>query len=218
MADIAHTAGFNATGVHPNPMPHCHFVTTTTHKTLRGPRGGMIMAQDDVSKKVASQIFPGIQGGPMMHIIAAKAVAFGEALQPSFKEYSKQILNNTKVLAEELMAQGFELVSGGTENHLVLVDVRNRGLSGKEAEAALETAGITVNKNMIPYDDKPPMVTSGVRIGTPAITTRGMKASEMKQIAQWIDRCLSDWKNESALKKIRSEIDELCKKFPLYTT
>ncbi len=216
MADIAHPAGLVATGLHPSPFPHCHFVTTTTHKTLRGPRGGMIMAQEEVSKKISSLIFPGIQGGPMMHIIAAKAVAFFEALQPEFKTYAQQIISNTKALADRLIEKNFALSSGGTDTHLILIDLRNKGLTGKEAEATLEAAGITVNKNMVPYDDKSPFVTSGIRIGTPALTTRGMKEKEMHQIADWIDRVLRDPKNEKIQKEVKNEVKEFCKHFPLY--
>jgi glycine hydroxymethyltransferase len=217
MADVAHTAGLHAAGVHPNPMPHCHFVTSTTHKTLRGPRGGLILAQEDMGKSAAKTIFPGIQGGPMMHIIAAKAVAFGEALQPSFKTYAKQILSNTQALAKGLMERGFTLASGGTDNHLVLLDLRNKNLTGKDAEETLEKAGITVNKNMVPYDDKSPFVTSGVRIGTPALTTRGMKEKEMIQIAEWISEALSNIADSGKIAAIRSEIGTFCKKFPLYS-
>ncbi len=216
LADIAHVAGLVATDHHPSPMSHCHFVTTTTHKTLRGPRGGMIMAQEEVAKKVASLIFPGIQGGPMMHTIAAKAVAFGEALTPEFKEYSGQTLTNAQALAKALLAKDFKLTSGGTDNHLMLVDLRNRGVTGKEAEKALEAAGITVNKNMVPFDDKSPFVTSGVRIGTPALTTRGMKEPEMEVIAGWIDRVIQDPKNEETLNQVKREINTLCERFPIY--
>lgn len=217
MADIAHPAGLVAAELHPSPIPHCHFVTSTTHKTLRGPRGGLIMAQEEVSKKVSSMVFPGIQGGPLCHVIAAKAVAFGEALAPEFKTYAQQIIANTKKLAEGLISKGFNLISGGTDTHLVLVDLRNKNVTGKDAEAALEKAGITVNKNMVPFDDKSPFVTSGIRIGTPAITTRGMKEKEMALIADWIDRVISKPIDEAAIQKTRKEIEELCKKFPLYS-
>jgi glycine hydroxymethyltransferase len=216
LADIAHPAGLVAAGLHPSPIPHCHFVTSTTHKTLRGPRGGLIMAAEEVSKKVGSTIFPGIQGGPLCHVIAAKAVAFGEALQPEFKEYGRQIIANTQTLAEGLMEKGFNLISGGTDNHLVLVDLRNKNITGKEAEAALEKAGMTVNKNMVPFDDKSPFVTSGMRIGTPAITTRGMKEAEMTQIATWIDRVIQRPTDETVLATTRKEIGALCEDFPLY--
>ena len=217
MADIAHVAGLVASGNHPSPIKHCHFVTTTTHKTLRGPRGGMIMATDDLAKKVASQIFPGIQGGPLMHIIAAKAVAFQEALQPSFREYSKQVIKNAQVLANELTKKGYELTSEGTDNHLMLVDLRNKNLTGKDGEAALEKAGIAVNKNMVPYDTQSPMITSGIRLGTPALTTRGMKEKEMIQVAAWIDTVLGNVSNDSTLSNVRGEIVDFCSGFPLFT-
>ena len=216
MADVAHIAGLVVAGVHPNPMPHCHFVTTTTHKTLRGPRGGMIMSGEALSKKIASQIFPGIQGGPLMHIIAAKAVAFGEALTPEFREYAKQVVRNAQALATGLQKSGFELTSGGTDNHLMLVDLRNRGLTGKIAEAALERAGIAVNKNMVPFDTEAPMVTSGVRIGTPALTTRGMKEPEMQKIAAWIDRALTGSTQDHALDAIRDEVSAFCDHYPRF--
>lgn len=216
MADIAHIAGLVTTGVHPSPIGHCHFVTTTTHKTLRGPRGGLIISSEDLAKKIASQIFPGIQGGPLMHIIAAKAVAFGEALHPSFRTYAVQIVKNAQVLAEELMKRGYSLTSDGTDNHLILLDLRAKGLTGKDAEAALEKAGIAVNKNMVPYDDQPPMITSGIRIGTPALTTRGMKEPEMVRIAAWIDRVLQNISNDAALSHIREEVTTLCSTFPLF--
>ena len=216
-ADMAHIAGLVATGHHPSPIPHCHFVTTTTHKTLRGPRSGMIMATEEVSKSVASRIFPGIQGGPMMHTIAAKAVCFGEALQPSFKTYIAQVVQNAKTLSGALVEEGFNLTSNGTDNHLFLLDLRKENITGKDAEAALEKAGITTNKNMVPFDDKSPFITSGVRIGTPAITTRGMKENEMKQIAVWINKAIRNSNDETALKKIRSEVEELCSKFSLFS-
>jgi glycine hydroxymethyltransferase len=215
-ADIAHVAGPVAMDLHPDPIPHCHFVTTTTHKTLRGPRGGMIFAQEDVAKKVNSLIFPGIQGGPLMHIIAAKAVALGEALQPEFKTYTQQVINNAKALAKRLMEHGLKLSSDGTDNHLVLIDLRNRNLAGKEGENALHTAGITVNKNMVPYDDKSPFITSGVRVGTPALTTRGMKETEMSQIADWIDQVLKQPTDETTLSTVRKSVEALCRKFPIY--
>lgn len=216
MADIAHIAGLVIAGVHPSPIPHCHFVTTTTHKTLRGPRGGMIMANESLAKKVASQIFPGIQGGPLMHIIAAKAVAFGEALKPSFREYSKQVIRNAQTLATELMKNDYVLTSGGTDNHLVLLDLRNKKITGKDAEAALEKAGIAVNKNMVPYDDQSPMITSGIRIGTPALTTRGMKEAEMLKVADWIHRALQNVTSDSTLMSIREEVETFCKQYPLF--
>ncbi len=217
-ADMAHIAGLVATGYHPSPIPHCHFVTTTTHKTLRGPRSGMILAQEDVSKSVASKIFPGIQGGPMMHTIAAKAVCFGEVLQPSFKNYIEQVIKNAKILSGALIEDGFSLTSNGTDNHLFLLDLRNENITGKDAESALEKAGITTNKNMVPFDDKSPFITSGVRVGTPAITTRGMKENEMKHIATWISSAIRNSNNEGALKKIRAEVADLCSKYPLFST
>ncbi len=216
MADIAHPAGLVAAGLHPNPMPHCHFVTTTTHKTLRGPRGGLIMSQEDMSAGVRKLIFPGIQGGPMCHIIAAKAVAFHEALQPEFKTYAQQILNNTQALANELLDHGFMITSGGTDNHLVLLDLHNKNVTGKVAEKALEKAGITVNKNMVPFDDQSPFVTSGVRIGTPALTTRGMKEPEMKRIGQWINQVIENHEDPNVLETVHSEVVEMCKSFPIY--
>lgn len=216
-ADMAHIAGLVATGHHPSPIPHCHFVTTTTHKTLRGPRSGMILAQEEVSKSVASRIFPGIQGGPMMHTIAAKAVCFGEALKPEFKKYIGQVVQNAKTLSGALVESGFALTSNGTDNHLFLLDLRKENITGKDAESSLEKAGITTNKNMVPFDDKSPFITSGVRIGTPAITTRGMKEADMKQIAGWISTAIRSSSDESALKKVRSEVAQLCTKFPLFT-
>ena len=233
VADIAHPAGLIAAGYHPSPLPYCHAVTSTTHKTLRGPRGGLILIGKDyenplgivapksgrvkmMSEIIDSNVMPGIQGGPLMHIIAAKAVAFGEALQPSFKAYAKQIIDNAKTLADELIKRGYKLVSGGTDTHLLLIDLSDRQISGKQAEVALEEAGITTNKNMVPFDKRSPMVTSGLRIGTPALTTRGMKESEMKQIAEWIDRVLSNHDNETIKKQVRKEVKELCEKFPLY--
>ncbi|MCC7460458.1 MAG: serine hydroxymethyltransferase [Proteobacteria bacterium] len=216
-ADMAHIAGLVATGHHPSPVPHCHFVTTTTHKTLRGPRSGMILAQEEVSKAVASKIFPGIQGGPMMHTIAAKAVCFGEALQPSFKTYIGNVVQNAKALSGALVEEGFHLTSNGTDNHLFLLDLRKENITGKDAEAALEKAGVTTNKNMVPFDDKSPFITSGVRIGTPAITTRGMMEKDMKQIASWITGAIRNSSDEAALKKIRSEVREFCSKFPLFS-
>ncbi len=216
-ADMAHIAGLVATGHHPSPVPHCHFVTTTTHKTLRGPRSGMILSNEEVSKSVASRIFPGIQGGPMMHTIAAKAVCFGEALQPSFKTYIGQVVENAKVLSGALVEEGFHLTSNGTDNHLFLLDLRKENITGKDAEAALEKAGITTNKNMVPFDDKSPFITSGVRIGTPALTTRGMKEKEMKQIATWITKAIRNSSDETVLKNTRKEITELCSKFPLFS-
>lgn len=216
LADIAHIAGFVATGLHPDPVPYCEYVTTTTHKTLRGPRGGMIMCKEAYAKEINSKIFPGIQGGPLMHVIAAKAVAFKEALSSDFKNYAAQVIKNAQALAKTLMAKDFRLVSGGTDNHLMLLDLSPRSLTGKEAEDALGKAGITVNKNTVPQEKLSPFVTSGIRIGTPALTTRGMKESEMQQIGTWISDILSDIKNESLQQKIKGEIKEFCKKFPLY--
>lgn len=216
LADIAHIAGLVAAGVHPSPFPHCDFVTTTTHKTLRGPRGGMIMCKAEYAKLIDKSIFPGIQGGPLMHSIAAKAVAFKEALTPEFKKYQEQVVKNAKRLAGGLDKRGYNLVSGGTDNHLMLVDLRNKGLTGKDAEAALDAAGITLNKNAVPFDDKPPMVTSGVRIGTPAVTTRGMKEGEMDKIAEFIDTVLGNMGNQNVYSEVRNAVIDLCKKFPVY--
>jgi glycine hydroxymethyltransferase len=216
MADIAHIAGLVATGLHPSPVPHAEFVTTTTHKTLRGPRGGMILCQASWAKEVDKLLFPGIQGGPLMHVIAAKAVAFKEALAPSFKEYQRQILANAKALAATLLDEGWRLVSGGTDNHLILMDVFARGITGKAAEAALDRAGITVNKNTIPFDANSPMVASGVRIGTPALTSRGMKEPEMEQVGRLISRALQGIESESTLAEVKAEVGRLCQRFPLY--
>ena len=216
MVDMAHIAGLVAAGVHSNPVPYAEFVTTTTHKTLRGPRGGMILCTEEWSKKLNSNIFPGIQGGPLMHVIAAKAVALKEALSPEFKAYAGQVVKNARALADGLVAKGYKLVSGGTDNHLMLVDFTGTEITGKVAEKTLEDAGITVNKNAVPFDTRSPFVTSGIRIGTPATTTRGLREGEMRQVAEWIDRALQSIENESALAAIRSEVRELCRKFPLY--
>ncbi len=216
LADIAHIAGLVAAGVHPSPFPHCDFVTTTTHKTLRGPRGGMIMCKAEYAKLIDKSIFPGIQGGPLMHAIAAKAVAFKEALTPEFKSYQEQVAKNARRLADGLVKRGYNLVSGGTDNHLMLVDLRNKGITGKDAETALDASGITLNKNAVPFDDKPPMVTSGVRIGTPAVTTRGMKEKEMDKIAEFIDTVLSNIGNENVYGEVRKAVGDLCKRFPVY--
>jgi len=216
MVDIAHIAGLVATGLHPSPVPFAEFVTTTTHKTLRGPRGGMIMCREDMAKRVDKEIFPGIQGGPLMHVIAAKAVAFKEALSPGFKVYQEQILRNARTLAEELMAKGYELISGGTDTHLMLVDLTNKGITGKEAEAMLDKAGITVNKNTIPFETKSPFVTSGIRIGVPAATTKGMKEGEMKVIAGLIDNALKSSGDEKTLEGIKDAVEELSRSFPFY--
>ena len=216
MVDMAHIAGLIAAGIHPNPLPVADFVTSTTHKTLRGPRGGLILAQPQYGKALDSQIFPGIQGGPLMHIIAAKAVALKEALTEDFKQYQHQILKNAKALADELMEDGFRLVSGGTDNHLMLVDLTDLGISGKEAQETLDRTGITINKNRIPFDTKGAQVTSGIRIGTPALTTRGMKEPEMKRIAGFFSAVLRDIHNEKRLTEVREEVRSLCGQFPLY--
>lgn len=219
VVDMAHIAGLVAAGLHPTPIPHATYTTSTTHKTLRGPRGGLILCSNDRLKAVNSLIFPGIQGGPLMHVIAAKAVSFGEALQPGFKAYQKQILVNAKTLAEELMAKGFSLVTKGTDNHLLLVDLTQTGdgeVTGKDAEAWLDHAGITVNKNTVPNEKRSPFVTSGIRIGVPAVTTRGMGQSEMKAMAKWISETVSSKGNPETLRQIRSQVRELCSKFPLF--
>lgn len=214
--DMAHIAGLVAGGVHPSPVPYTDITTTTTHKTLRGPRAGLILSKQSLAAAIDKSVFPGQQGGPLVHIVAAKAVAFGEALAPSFKDYAKQIVLNAKALADALQAAGYRLVSGGTDNHLVLVDVFQKGIFGSEAEEALGKAGITVNKNAIPWDTNPPLKPSGIRLGTPALTTRGMKEAEMKQVAAWIDRALVARADDAALAKIRGEVAELAEKFPLY--
>jgi glycine hydroxymethyltransferase len=216
VVDMAHIAGLVAAGLHPSPVPHAEIVTTTTHKTLRGPRGGMILCREAHAKVLNSQIFPGIQGGPLEHVIAAKAVAFQEALQPSFRDYQRRIVENAVVLAEGLKTAGLRLVSGGTDNHLMLVDLRPKKLTGKVAEAALGKAGITVNKNMIPWDPEKPMTTSGVRIGTPALTTRGMGPREMMYVAALIGRALDAPEDERVLSKVRGEVRDLCRQFPMY--
>jgi len=213
MADIAHIAGLIVAGEHVSPIPYCHFVTTTTHKTLRGPRGGMILCQQDLAKLVDKSIFPGIQGGPLMHVIAAKAVCFKQAMQSDFITYQKQIKKNAIALAQKLIAMDYQLVSGGTDNHLMLIDLRNKGITGKQAEKALEDSGITVNKNAVPFDTQPPMVTSGIRVGTPAMTTRGMKEEEMILIAELIDRVISDIDNAQVKQQSLIEVKELCKQF-----
>ncbi len=215
MADIAHFAGLVAAGIHPSPIPHCEFVTTTTHKTLRGPRGGMIMCKEPYAKSIGSSVFPGNQGGPLMHVIAAKAVAFKEALSPEFKAYQQQIVSNAKVLAAGLIKRGFRLVSGGTDNHLMLLDLRNTELTGKIAEETLDKAHITTNKNTVPFETRSPFVTSGVRLGTPAVTTRGMKEAEMDVIADLIARALQSAGNDTALASVADDVIALCKKFPL---
>jgi glycine hydroxymethyltransferase len=216
VVDMAHIAGLVAAGAHPSPVPYAEIVTTTTHKTLRGPRGGMILSREALAKTLNSQIFPGIQGGPLEHVIAAKAVAFGEALKPEFKTYQKRIVENAQVLAEGLKGAGLRLVSGGTDNHLMLVDLRPKKLTGKVGEEALGKAGITVNKNMIPWDPEKPMTTSGIRVGTPALTTRGMGPKEMTLVARLIGRALDAPTDEAALAKVRAEVKELCEHFPMY--
>src|SRR5213596_1973096 len=216
VTDMAHIAGLVAAGVHPSPIPHSDFVTTTTHKTLRGPRGGLVLCRERYAKDLDRTVFPGVQGGPLMHVIAAKAVCFREASEPAFKEYQQQIVANATRLAAALSAAGFRLVSGGTDNHLMLVDVFSRGVTGKLAEAALGKAGITVNKNAIPFDQNPPMVASGIRVGTPAVTTRGMGEREMETIAELIVRVLKTPEDEGALAMVRAEVETLCRKFPLY--
>ena len=233
MADIAHPAGLIATGLHPSPMPFCDVVTTTTHKTLRGPRGGMIMMGKDMenpfgvvapksgrvknmSELIDSMVMPGIQGGPLMHIIAAKAVAFGEALQPSFKVYTNQIVKNAKTLANAFLKKDYHLVSGGTDTHVILIDLTNKGITGKAAELALEKAGITVNKNMVPFDERSPFVTSGIRIGTPAVTTRGFKEEQMLIICDLIDQIIVDPENDNIINHVNATVKELCYSFPLY--
>jgi len=232
VADIAHPAGIIAAGLIGSPVPFCHLVTTTTHKTLRGPRGGMILigrdGENDLGIKMPKgrlkkwseivdfNVFPGFQGGPLMHIIAAKAVAFKEALQPEFIEYQKQVVSNAKALAQALMDRGYHIVSGGTDTHLMLVDLRNHGLTGKQSEKALENAGITVNKNMVPFDDQSPFVTSGIRLGSPALTTRGMKKDEMVEIAAFIDDVLLNIESETVQEKVKGRVRDLCQRFPLY--
>jgi len=216
MADIAHIAGLIAAGLHPSPIPHMDFVTTTTHKTLRGPRAGMVMCRESFQKEVDRAVFPTVQGGPLMHVVAAKAVCFKEALEASFKDYQQQVIANAKALAEALSSEGFKIVSGGTDNHLMLVNVDVRGLTGAQAEKSLERAAITVNKNAIPFDTQPPMKASGIRIGTPALTTRGMKEDEMSLIAGWISEVLGDPENESVQTSVRDRVKELCERFPIY--
>ena len=216
MVDMAHFAGLVAGGAHPSPVPHAHIVTTTTHKTLRGPRSGMVLCQAEFAAGVDRSVFPGQQGGPLVHVMAAKAVAFKEALEPDFSGYATQIVANAKVLATAIADEGYRIVSGGTDTHLMLIDVFQKGMLGSEAENALHAAGITVNKNAIPYDTNPPMKPSGIRIGTPALTTRGMKETEMQQIAKWIASALEHRTDEGALAKIRGEVLELAEKFPLY--
>ncbi len=214
MVDIAHIAGLVAAGLHPSPVPYADVVTTTTHKTLRGPRGGLILCKEALAKQIDKAVFPGVQGGPLMHIIAAKAVAFGEALKPEFKEYQKQIIKNAKVLSEELLAKGFKIVSGGTDNHLMLLNLTPFGVTGKELEKRLDEVHITVNKNAIPNDPESPFVTSGIRVGTPAVTSRGFGEEEMKKIAGWIYDTVTDFENSK--ERISKEVQELCTKYPIY--
>lgn len=233
-ADMAHPSGLIAAGLMDTPLPHCHIVTSTTHKTLRGPRGGMILIHKDeenpfghvmaksgrrkmMSEVMDGVVMPGIQGGPLMHIIAAKAAAYGEALQPSFKVYSKQVMANAQKLAELLVAKDFQLISGGTDNHLMLIDLHNKGISGKDAEQAMEKAGVTLNKNMVPFDDRSPFVTSGIRIGTAAVTTRGFREADMTFIAEQISTVVDKWNDDAALEQVRLEVKEYCSRFPLYT-
>jgi len=217
MVDMAHIAGLIAGGVSPSPISYAHYTTTTTHKTLRGPRGGMILTNEEGQAKIInSKIFPGIQGGPLEHVIAAKAVSFGEALKPEFKDYAKKIILNAQTLAQELMSRGYDLVTGGTDNHLMLVDLTNKNLTGKDAENWLDHAGITVNKNTVPFETRSPFVTSGIRIGTPALTTRGMGATEMKKIGQWIDEILKSGGDTGVASRVKSEVKALCEGFPLY--
>jgi glycine hydroxymethyltransferase len=214
--DMAHIAGLVAGGVHPSPVPHADFVTSTTHKTLRGPRSGLILCREKFAKDLDKALFPGVQGGPLMHVIAAKAVCFKEAMEPAFAGYQRQIVANASRLAASLSAHGFRLVSGGTDNHLMLVDVFSKGITGRAAETALGKAGITVNKNAIPFDQNPPMVASGIRVGTPAVTTRGMREAEMDAIAELMTRALATPDDDRALGMIRTEVERLCRKFPLY--
>jgi glycine hydroxymethyltransferase len=216
MADIAHIAGLVAAGLHPSPVPLCEYVTSTTHKTLRGPRGGLVMCQEPYAKVLNSRVFPGMQGGPLMHVIAAKAVAFQEALTEDFKIYQRQIVANAQTLADALMAEGFRLVSGGTDNHLMLLDLTPQGITGRDAQEMLDRAGITANKNGIPFDTQGPMVTSGIRLGTPALTTRGMKETEMRQIAGMIAKTLKSRGDEGVLQEVREAVANLCERFPLY--
>jgi glycine hydroxymethyltransferase len=216
MVDIAHIAGLIAAGLHPNPVPYADFVTTTTHKTLRGPRGGVTMCKTEHAKAVDKFVFPGMQGGPLMHVIAAKAVAFQEALSPAFKRYQQQVLANAKTLAQGLMDRGYKIVSGGTDTHLMLVNLTNKGLTGKEADAALDAAGIIVNKNAVPYDEKPPAVASGIRLGTPIVSTRGMREAEMNDIVALIDRVLQHRQDPTVLEDVRNRAKALCGRFPIF--
>ncbi|TVQ99943.1 MAG: serine hydroxymethyltransferase [Desulfovibrionales bacterium] len=216
MVDMAHIAGLIAAKLHPSPVDSAHFITTTTHKTLRGPRGGMILATEEFGKLLNSQIFPGIQGGPLMHVIASKAVAFGEALRPSFVRYQQQVINNAQAMAKALTNAGFALVSGGTDNHLMLVDLTNKNITGKDAEIALDKAGITVNKNTVPFETRSPFVTSGIRLGTPALTTRGMTEEHMLRVVEWIVAALEQRENENELRRIESQVRDFAAQFPLF--
>jgi glycine hydroxymethyltransferase len=216
MADIAHIAGLVAAGLHPSPFPHADFVTTTTHKTLRGPRGGMIMCKAEYAKAVDKMIFPGIQGGPLVHVIAAKAVALKEALSPQFKEYQGMVIKNAQKLAAELTGRGFKIISGGTDNHMMLVDLTSKNITGKETEEALGRARITVNKNVIPFDERPPTVTSGIRLGTPCVTTRGMGEHEMVEIADILSSVIQNNKDAGTMSALTQRVDALCEKFPIY--
>ena len=233
MADIAHPSGLVASGVHPSPWPHCHVVTSTTHKTLRGPRGGLILVGKDfentwgivapksgrtkmISELIDGAVMPGIQGGPLMHVIAGKAVAFGEALKTDYKSYCKQVVSNAKSLAETLLSFGYDLVSGGTDTHVILIDLTKVGISGKKTERILEKAGITTNKNMVPFDERSPMITSGIRVGTPALTTRGMQDNEMKLIAGFIDKIIKNINDDKTIESVHNEVLDMCKRFPLY--
>jgi glycine hydroxymethyltransferase len=216
LVDIAHIAGLVAAGLHPNPVPYADFVTTTTHKTLRGPRGGVTMCKSEHAKAVDKLVFPGLQGGPLMHVIAAKAVAFKEALSPSFKRYQQQVLANAKALAQGLMEHGYKIVSGGTDTHLMLVNLSNKGITGKEADAALDAAGIILNKNAVPYDEKPPAVASGIRLGSPIVSTRGMREPEMAHIVELIDRVLQHRQEPAVLEDVRLEAKALCNRFPIF--
>jgi glycine hydroxymethyltransferase len=216
MVDIAHIAGLIAAGLHPNPIPYADFVTTTTHKTLRGPRGGVVMCKAEHAKAVDKFVFPGMQGGPLMHVIAAKAVAFKEALSPAFKRYQQQVVANARVLAQGLLDRGYKIVSGGTDTHLMLVNLTNKGITGKEADAALDAAGIIVNKNAVPYDEKPPAVASGIRLGTPIVSTRGMKEAEMGEIVGLVDRVLQSRQDPAVLEEVRGQAKALCSRFPIF--
>jgi len=216
MVDMAHYAGLIAGGVYPNPVPYADVVTSTTHKTLRGPRSGFILSKAELAKKIDKAVFPGVQGGPLMHIIAAKAIAFKEAMSEEFKAYAKRVVENARALADELLKLGYKLVTGGTDSHMVLIDLRPQGLTGKQVEEALEKAGITVNKNAVPNDPLPPTKTSGIRLGTSALTTRGLKEDDMRQIARWIDRVIKNLGDEKVIEKVRNEVREICDRYPLY--